>query len=421
MKLNNETLTTSFSDPRDLERSTMNDFDTCPACGLALNCSGCGEPIENIIAQSSLAAELDALEKSKLEALAVVAKERDALAEDLNRRLIEIAALKTRVAKMNNCFYHWNKSWPNNCRWNICIISRHIVNRKLSFYFPFTTLIFNSNFVQKIFVASTHSYLLIFTDKGRMFWLKVYEIPLASRTAKGRPLVNLVRLAPDERVCGILPVRNFEEGRFVVMVTEKGIIKKTDLMQFSNPRASGIIAIHFDGGDRLIGASLSNGKDEILISTKDGMSIRFAEDDVRPMGRAARGVRGIDLEERDKVVGLDLIDPKAQLLTVSEFGYGKRTDAEEYRSQSRGGKGIITIKTTDRNGAVVAALQVCEADEVMIVTSGGKLIRIKVKEISVIGRNTQGMRLIALDEGERVTSVTRVVSDEDEVATEGKA
>jgi DNA gyrase subunit A len=166
---------------------------------------------------------------------------------------------------------------------------------------------------------------------------------------------------------------------------------------------------------------LSNGKDEILISTKDGMSIRFAEDDVRPMGRAARGVRGIDLEERDKVVGLDLIDPKAQLLTVSEFGYGKRTDAEEYRSQSRGGKGIITIKTTDRNGAVVAALQVCEADEVMIVTSGGKLIRIKVKEISVIGRNTQGMRLIALDEGERVTSVTRVVSDEDEVATEGKA
>jgi DNA gyrase subunit A len=277
------------------------------------------------------------------------------------------------------------------------------------------------DFVQKIFVASTHSYLLIFTDKGRMFWLKVYEIPLASRTAKGRPLVNLVRLAPDEKVCGILPVRNFEEGRFVVMVTEKGIIKKTDLMQFSNPRASGIIAIHFDGGDRLIGASLSNGKDEILISTKDGMSIRFAEDDVRPMGRAARGVRGIDLEERDKVVGLDLIDPKAQLLTVSEFGYGKRTDAEEYRSQSRGGKGIITIKTTDRNGAVVAALQVCEADEVMIVTSGGKLIRIKVKEISVIGRNTQGMRLIALDEGERVTSVTRVVSDEDEVATEGKA
>ncbi len=277
------------------------------------------------------------------------------------------------------------------------------------------------DFVEKIFVASTHSYLLIFTDKGRMFWLKVYEIPLASRTAKGRPLVNLVRLAPDEKVCGILPVRKFEEGRFVVMVTELGIIKKTDLMQFSNPRASGIIAIHFDGGDRLIGTSLSNGKDEILISTKDGMSIRFAEDDVRPMGRAARGVRGIDLEEKDKVVGLDLIDPKAQLLTVSEFGYGKRTDAEEYRSQSRGGKGIITIKTSDRNGAVVAALQVCEADEVMIVTSGGKLIRIKVKEISVIGRNTQGMRLIALDEGERVTSVTRVVSDEDEVATEGKA
>jgi len=277
------------------------------------------------------------------------------------------------------------------------------------------------DFVEKIFVASTHSYLLIFTDKGRMFWLKVYEIPLASRTAKGRPLVNLVKLAPDEKVCGILPVRKFEEGRYVVMVTEQGVIKKTELMQFSNPRSSGIIAIHFDSGDRLIGASLSNGKDEILISTKDGMSIRFSEDDVRPMGRAARGVRGIDLEERDRVVGLDLIDPKAQLLTVSEFGYGKRTDAEEYRSQSRGGKGIITIKTTERNGSVVSALQVREADEVMIVTSGGKLIRIKVKEISVIGRNTQGMRLIALDEGERVTSVTRVVSDEDEIESEAKS
>jgi DNA gyrase subunit A len=270
------------------------------------------------------------------------------------------------------------------------------------------------DFVEKIFVASTHSYLLLFTDRGRLMWLKVYSVPLASRTAKGRPLVNLIKLAPDEKLCGILPVRRFEEGRFVLMVTEQGVVKKTDLMQFSNPRASGIIAIHFDDGDRLIGSALTNGKDEILMSTAEGMSIRFSEEDVRPMGRTARGVKGISLDGKDRVVGLDLVDPKAQLLTVSEFGYGKRTDADEYRAQTRGGKGIITMKTTDRNGSVVAALQARESDEVMIVTSGGKLIRIKVSEISVVGRNTQGVRLISMDDGERVTSVTRV-SDEDVV------
>ncbi len=270
------------------------------------------------------------------------------------------------------------------------------------------------DFVERIFVASTHSYLLLFTDRGRLLWLKVYEIPLASRTAKGRPLINLIKLAPDEKLCGILPVRKFEEGRFVLMTTEQGIVKKTDLMQFSNPRASGIIAISPDDGDRLIGAALTNGKDEVLISTKEGMSIRFSEEDVRPMGRAARGVKGIELDGKDKVVGLDLVDAKAQLLTVSEFGYGKRTDAEEYRAQSRGGKGIITMKTTDRNGPVIAALQAHENDQVMIVTSGGKLIRIKVGEISIVGRNTQGVRLITMDEGERVTSVTRI-NDEDEV------
>ena len=268
------------------------------------------------------------------------------------------------------------------------------------------------DFVEKVFVASTHSYLLIFTDKGRLMWLKVYEIPLAGRTAKGKPLVNLIRLAPDEKVCGILPVRKFEEGRFVVMATEQGVIKKTDLMQFSNPRNSGIIAIQFDQGDRLIGASLTSGKEELLLSSKDGLSIRFSEEDVRPMGRTARGVRGIDLNKGDRVVSLDVVDPQAQLLTVSEFGYGKRTDAEEYRTQSRGGKGIITIKTTDRNGSVVAALQVREADQIMIVTNGGKLIRMRAKEISIIGRNTQGMRLITIDENERVTSVTRISEDE---------
>jgi DNA gyrase subunit A len=269
------------------------------------------------------------------------------------------------------------------------------------------------DFVEKVFVASTHSFLLLFTDKGRLLWQKVYELPLASRTAKGRPLINMVRLAPDEKICGILPVRKFEEGRFVVMGTEQGVIKKIDLMQFSHPRPSGIIAISFDDGDKLIGAALTNGKDEILLSTKDGLSIRFSEEDVRAMGRSARGVKGIELNDKDRVVSLDIVNAKAQLLTVSEFGYGKRTDAEEYRSQTRGGKGIITIKTTDRNGGVVAALQVQDSDQVMIVTDGGKLIRMKAAEISIIGRNTAGMRLISLEEGEKVTSVTRI-SEEDE-------
>jgi len=268
------------------------------------------------------------------------------------------------------------------------------------------------DFVSHLFVASTHDFLLLFTDKGRLVWLKVHEIPVASRTAKGRPLVNLVKFHHDEKLCAILPVKKFEEGQFVFMATKKGIVKKTELKHFSNPRSPGIIAISFDSGDQLIGARLTNGKDEILICTKDGMSIRFSEEDVRGMGRTARGVRGIDLLKGDHVVGVDTIDPKAQLLSVCEFGYGKRTNADEYRAQSRGGKGIITIKTTDRNGSVVSALQARESDEVMIMTSGGKLIRMKVAEISIIGRNTQGMRLISLDEGEKVSSVARIVAEE---------
>lgn len=270
----------------------------------------------------------------------------------------------------------------------------------------------DEDFLEKVFVASTHSYLLIFTDKGRLLWLKVYAIPMASRTAKGKPFIQLVRLAPDEKVCGILPVKKFEEGLYILMATEKGIVKKTDLKHFSNPRPSGIIAISFDDGDKLVGAVLTNGSNEVLISTKEGMSIRFVEEDVRPMGRSARGVKGIELEGKDRVVSLDVVVPAAQLLTVSEFGYGKRTDAEEYRSQSRGGKGIITIKTSERNGSVVSSLQVKDSDEIMVVTSGGKLVRLRASDISVIGRNTQGVRIVTLDENERVTSVTRLSEDE---------
>ncbi len=268
------------------------------------------------------------------------------------------------------------------------------------------------DFVEHIFVASTHSYLLIFTNKGRLLWLRVHEVPEAGRTAKGRPLVNLVKMAPDEKLCSILPVKNLEEeGKYVFMVTEHGTVKKTELKAFSNVRASGIIAIQFDDGDSLVSARITNGKDHVLLCTKDGMSIRFDEEDCRPMGRTARGVRGIELEGKDRVVSLDIVETDSKLLSVSEFGYGKRTEAEEYRVQSRGGKGIITIKTTDRNGGVIAALQVKEKDEVMIVTDRGKLIRMKVSEISVIGRNTAGMRLISLDDGERVSSVARIAAE----------
>lgn len=278
----------------------------------------------------------------------------------------------------------------------------------------------DDDFVQHLFVASTHSYLLFFTDRGRVFWLKVHEIPVAGRTAKGRPLVNLIKMKEDEKLCAILPVRKFEDGNFIVMVTKNGIIKKTELQAFSNPRPSGLIAINFAEGDRLVGARLTSGQDEILICAESGKAIRFPESDVRAMGRSARGVKGIELVGDDSVVSVDLMDPKSQLLSVCKLGYGKRTDADEYRTQSRGGKGIITIKTTERNGPVVSALQVRDHDEVMIMTSRGKLIRMKVNEISVIGRNTQGMRLISLDTGEHVSSVARIVA-EDEAEQGGDA
>jgi len=265
------------------------------------------------------------------------------------------------------------------------------------------------DFVSHLFVASTHSYLLIFTDQGRVLWLKVHEIPVAGRSAKGRPLVNMAKFRKGESLCGILPVRRFVDGQYIIMATKKGKVKKTELKQFSKPRASGLIAILFGDGDQLVGARSSSGNDEILLSTKSGKSIRFLETEVRPMGRGTRGVRGISLSESDQVVSLDLIEPGSKLLSVSERGYGKRTEADEYRRQGRAGHGLITIKTSKRNGPVVAALQVRDEDEIMIMTSGGKLIRMKVSEISVVGRNTQGVKLVSLDEGEKISSVARLV------------
>ena len=272
----------------------------------------------------------------------------------------------------------------------------------------------DEDFVEKLFVASTHAYLLCFTNLGRVYWLKVHQVPEMSRGARGNPIVNLLQLQKNERVAEILPVRSFDEGGYVVLATRRGQIKKTELAQYANPRRGGIIAIGFNEGDELIGAARTGGTDEILIATQDGKSIRFKEDQVRPMGRSAAGVRAISTREGDDAVSMEVLEAGQTVLTVTERGYGKRSPLDDYREQNRGGQGIITIKTSERNGSVVAVIQVSERDEVMLVTNAGKVIRMRVSGVPTIGRNTQGVRLMEIGEDERVVSVTRLPRDEDE-------
>jgi DNA gyrase subunit A len=270
------------------------------------------------------------------------------------------------------------------------------------------------DFVEDLFVASTHSYILFFTTTGRVYWLKVHELPQAGRAARGKAVVNLLNLGKDEKLSAFLPVREFQEGRYVVFATAKGTVKKTDLMAYANPRRSGIIAISLDEGDEVIGVRLTDGHQELILSTRMGQAIRFREEEVRAMGRGAGGVRGITLEEGDSVVGMTAVSPGATLLAVAEKGYGKRTEMDEYRVQSRGGKGIITMKTTEKTGSVVGVRMVSDDDDIMLITDGGKVIRTPVKGISIIGRNTQGVRLIDLAEGERVVGVARLAEKEEE-------
>jgi len=272
----------------------------------------------------------------------------------------------------------------------------------------------SEDFVEDLFIASTHSYVLIFSHSGKVFWLKVHEIPQVGRVARGQAITNLVNLPGDDKIAAILPVREFAEGQFVVMATKKGIVKKTDLMAYSNPRAGGIIATSIDKGDELISVRLTNGTQQIFLTTRGGQAIRFEEADVRAMGRTARGVRGISLKKGDELVGMEVLATDAPILTVTELGYGKRSPCEEYRVQSRGGSGIITIKVAERNGPVVGAMQVTDADDVMLVTDSGKIIRSGAQEISTIGRNTQGVRLISLEKGEKVVTVAKVVEEESE-------
>jgi DNA gyrase subunit A len=272
----------------------------------------------------------------------------------------------------------------------------------------------DEDFVEHLFVASTHSYLLFFTTTGKVYWLKVHEIPQAGRAARGRSITNVLNLKPEEKLSAFLPVREFQEGRYVLFATRRGLVKKTDLMSYASPRPSGIIAITLEEGDEVIGVRLTDGAGQVILSTRDGQAIRFKEEEARPMGRGTYGVWGMRLDEGDEVVALDLVETGATLLAVSENGFGKRTEMAEYRLTRRGGKGIITMKTTDRTGRVIGVRMVTDEDQIMLVTSGGKVIRLRVNEIRVIGRNTQGVRLIDLEEGERVASVARLAEREDE-------
>jgi DNA gyrase subunit A len=271
------------------------------------------------------------------------------------------------------------------------------------------------DFVKDLFIASAHQYMMFFTNKGRIYWRKVHELPRAGRGARGRAIVQFLSLDENERVTTCLPVRDLgEEGRFVFMVTSRGVVKKTALKAFSNPRTAGIIAIDLDKGDELLDTQLTSGADNILIATRDGMSIRFPEKDVRPMGRNARGVIGIRLEDKDLVVGMSLAKDENTVLSVCENGFGKRTLVSEYRVQHRGGQGIINIKATSRNGKVVAMLTVDDDDDIIVIATDGQVVRIPVSGLRAIGRNTQGVKVMTVDAEASVTSAARALADRKE-------
>src|SRR5215470_7836833 len=268
------------------------------------------------------------------------------------------------------------------------------------------------DFIEHLFVASTHAYILVFTTSGKLYWIKVHEIPQASRAARGKAIVNLLSLGAAEKVSAFLTVREFQPGFFVLFATKQGVVKKTALDEYANPRPSGIIAIKLNEGDEVIGVRLTAGEREVILSTANGQAIRFRESDVRPMGRNAAGVRGMQLAAGAAVVAVDVVTLDTTLLAVAEKGYGKRTALDEYRLTGRGGKGIITMNVTDKVGRVVGVRMVREDDHVMLITDGGKVIRMPVHDISVIGRNTQGVRLIGLAEGEKVVGVACVAEQE---------
>ena len=277
----------------------------------------------------------------------------------------------------------------------------------------------DEDFVAQLMVASTHDYLLFFSDRGRVFRKKVYEVPQGGRATRGKALINLLPVEKDESISATLAVREFDDESFIVMATKQGVIKKTRLGDFKNIRANGIIAINIDADDDLIGVARSNGEQDIMLASSGGKTIRFAESDVRPMGRSTRGVTGMRMPKGDTVIGMSLVVDRACLLAVSQNGYGKRTSVEEYNSQKRGGQGVFTLKTGGRNGAMIAALQVIDEDQVMMMTDTGRLVRIRMDGVSVIGRNTQGVKLIGCEPGERVIGAVRVVEKQEDESEAG--
>lgn len=270
------------------------------------------------------------------------------------------------------------------------------------------------DYVEHVFTAFTHDFILFFTEKGRVHWKKVYEVPEAGRAARGKAIVNLLDIATEEKIAAMIRVREFSDKQHLVFATENGIVKKTNLAEFSNPRSGGIIAIEIEEGDRLIGVKLTSGQDDIMLITQEGMSIRFHEGQLRDQGRATIGVRGITLRKGDRVESIEVVEPNATLLVITENGYGKRTAFDEYRVQNRGGIGVITIKTSERNGKVVGAHSVHDHDAIMLITQGGQMIRMPVADIRTISRNTQGVRLINLEPGDKLVSATSVEPEEND-------
>jgi DNA gyrase subunit A len=270
------------------------------------------------------------------------------------------------------------------------------------------------DFIERLFVAHSHDYLLCFSDRGQLYWLKVYEVPAGSRTARGKPIVNMFPLAEGEKITAVVPVKEFDENHYVFMATAHGTVKKTSLAEFSRPRPSGIIAVGLDEGDYLIGAALTDGKYDVMLFSSDGKAVRFVEGDVRPMGRQAGGVRGMKLGEGQSVVcmlaakGDETADSPKSVLTATENGFGKRTAIAEYPRHGRGGQGVIAIQASERNGSVIGAVLVDDNDEVMLISTGGVLIRTSVAQIREMGRSTQGVTLISLDEGEKLAGLERI-------------
>ena len=276
------------------------------------------------------------------------------------------------------------------------------------------------DWVEHLFLASTHDYLMIFTRSGQVYWLKVYQIPPAGRTARGKPIVNLLKIDKDEEIASIVRVREFSDDQWLMFATQQGSVKKTSLAEYGNVRSVGINAINIREDDRLIDVKVTDGTNDVILATRSGMSIRFSEDDARSMGRATQGVRGINLAPDDAVIGMVVVRREGTLLTATELGMGKRSHVEDYRTQKRGGKGLINLKTTNKTGKVVHVREVTDDDELMLVTRNGVINRQPAREIRVIGRNTQGVRLIALDEGDVLVDVARVI-DENAEPTEPMA